>query len=362
MAQRHPRHAPDLRGPRVRRRGPRHPHRQHRRRPAHRLDRRVQQLHRAVRAVRHRHGQPPGAAGAVRVPVRPLGRAGRRRDARLRLERRLRRPQRRAVRRDRPDHAEGPRSLAGPERRPGRPAGRQHPGRQARRAAQRELRRRQAQRRRDRQRSLGGVRRRAVGLGGVAREGCRGRVRRRRHPAGLLRGRRVGEGDEADRRLEGERLRHLRLLLADRLQVRRPRPVDQQDRHGAPHRERLDHRRAGRGRQHRRRQVLRPARVGVGHLRHGLARRRGRSSPINSRHATSTAIARGLNTGLVGVGSDNSRGVFDSFVVQTVPPQTTFDTTEDFSDGIAERLHAPPARGASPNGVLRGTGRFDRRR
>ena len=54
------RHAPELRGPRLRRRRPRHPDRQHRRRPADRLGRRVQQLPRPVRAVRHRHRQPPG--------------------------------------------------------------------------------------------------------------------------------------------------------------------------------------------------------------------------------------------------------------------------------------------------------------
>ena len=58
--ERRARHAPDLRGPRVRRRRPRRPDRQHRRRPPDRLGRRVQQLPRPVRAVRHRHRQPPG--------------------------------------------------------------------------------------------------------------------------------------------------------------------------------------------------------------------------------------------------------------------------------------------------------------
>ena len=83
MAERRPGHAPELRGPRLRRRGPRRADRQHRRRPPDRLGRRVQQLHRAVRPVRHRHGQPPGAAGAVRVPLRPLAAQRRRRpDAR----------------------------------------------------------------------------------------------------------------------------------------------------------------------------------------------------------------------------------------------------------------------------------------
>ncbi len=66
-------------------------------------------------------------------------------------------------------------------------------------------------------------------------------------------------------------------------------------------------------------------------------------------------VARGLNTGLVGVGSDNSRGVFDSFVVQTVPPQTTFDTTEDFDDGVADGYTSTPGWSVT-NGVLHGTG------
>ena len=60
--QRPARHAPELRGPRLRRRRPRRPDRQHRRRPPDRLGRRVQHLHRAVRAVRH----APRSAAACR--------------------------------------------------------------------------------------------------------------------------------------------------------------------------------------------------------------------------------------------------------------------------------------------------------
>lgn len=44
----------------------------------------------------------------------------------------------------------------------------------------------------------------------------------------------------------------------------------------------------------------------------------------------------GLNKGLVGVGSDNSRGVFDNVVVQVLPPAVTLDTTETFDDGVAD--------------------------
>ena len=102
--ERHARHAPAVRRPRLRWRRARRPDRQYRRRPADRLGRRVQQLHRSVLAVRHRHRQPPGAAVAVRVPLCQLVQPGCRPDSRHRPERarsRSRGPQRRAVRRDR---------------------------------------------------------------------------------------------------------------------------------------------------------------------------------------------------------------------------------------------------------------------
>ncbi len=40
--------------------------------------------------------------------------------------------------------------------------------------------------------------------------------------------------------------------------------------------------------------------------------------------------AFGLNYGLVGVGSNNARGAFDNIRVQVLPPQVTFDKTENF--------------------------------
>jgi len=43
----------------------------------------------------------------------------------------------------------------------------------------------------------------------------------------------------------------------------------------------------------------------------------------------------GLNWGLVGVGSNNARGAFDNIQVQILPPQLTFDRTDDFA-GQAE--------------------------
>ncbi|MBR9911354.1 MAG: hypothetical protein GYB33_13485, partial [Gammaproteobacteria bacterium] len=41
----------------------------------------------------------------------------------------------------------------------------------------------------------------------------------------------------------------------------------------------------------------------------------------------------GLNYGLVGMGSDNSRGVFDNIAVQILPPQITFQALEEFDSG-----------------------------
>ncbi len=72
------RHEPVVRGRRLRRRRSRRPDREHRRRPADRLDRRVQQLPDAVRAVRDGDREPHGAAAAARVPVRALGERRRR--------------------------------------------------------------------------------------------------------------------------------------------------------------------------------------------------------------------------------------------------------------------------------------------
>jgi hypothetical protein len=40
----------------------------------------------------------------------------------------------------------------------------------------------------------------------------------------------------------------------------------------------------------------------------------------------------GLNTGMVGFGSDNSRGIFDNIAVQQLPPEITFEDTDDFSN------------------------------
>ena len=44
----------------------------------------------------------------------------------------------------------------------------------------------------------------------------------------------------------------------------------------------------------------------------------------------------GINAGMVGLGSDNSRGNFDNIAVQVLPPEYTFQATEDFDDDAGE--------------------------
>lgn len=46
----------------------------------------------------------------------------------------------------------------------------------------------------------------------------------------------------------------------------------------------------------------------------------------------------GLNWGLVGMGSDNSRGAYDNIRIQVLPPEITFESLEDFADGVADRF------------------------
>ena len=99
-------------------------------------------------------------------------------------------------------------------------------------------------------------------------------------------------GGQADRRLEGQRLRHLRLLQPDRLQVRRHRRLDEQARDRPPQRHRLDRRRQDPAPAHAT-AVLRPARQRERHHRHGLGRRRQPSSPTPSPAGSSTACPTG---------------------------------------------------------------------
>ena len=46
--------------------------------------------------------------------------------------------------------------------------------------------------------------------------------------------------------------------------------------------------------------------------------------------------AYGLNKGLVGFGSNNSRGYFDNIAIQILPPKITLDHQESFDDGTAD--------------------------
>ena len=48
--------------------------------------------------------------------------------------------------------------------------------------------------------------------------------------------------------------------------------------------------------------------------------------------------AVGLNTGMVGLGSQESRGTFDNFKIQILPPEITLDYDEDFNDGAADNF------------------------
>ena len=59
----------------------------------------------------------------------------------------------------------------------------------------------------------------------------------------------------------------------------------------------------------------------------------------------------GLSKGLVGMGSDNARGVFDNIALQVLPPQLTLDSLEDFDDGLAQQFTG------AQGGTLVGRGR-----
>jgi hypothetical protein len=61
----------------------------------------------------------------------------------------------------------------------------------------------------------------------------------------------------------------------------------------------------------------------------------------------------GLNYGMVGVGSDNSRGVFDNVKVQVLPPQYTMQSIETFDDGVANQFD--PSTGWTISGTTNKT-------
>ena len=172
----------------------------------------------------------------------------------------------------------------------------------------------------------------------------------------VLRDRRPHQPDQAHRRLEGQRLRHLRLLRPDRLQVRRPRRCLEQARDGLPRRHRLAHRRAGGD----------PRRRQVQHLvRHARCRQRHHVTMVtlNGANYFSYSFAPrvidgesfGLNKGLLGFGSDNSRGQFDNIQLRVLPPGLTLDRREDFADTAGMWLEPTVGTWAVTGGVYNGT-------
>jgi Ca2+-binding RTX toxin-like protein len=63
----------------------------------------------------------------------------------------------------------------------------------------------------------------------------------------------------------------------------------------------------------------------------------------------------GLNYGLIGVGSDSSRGTYDNIAVKVLPPQITYEATETFSGGAAPLF---PASAQSGSWAILPDGRF----
>ncbi len=283
------------------------------------------------------HREPPGAAGACsssstrsRGPRAPTRRSSQQNGAAT------------AARNGEPFGEVGVvtpagRRLARPDRRPARPAGRQRRRRQARRAPRRRLQRR-------------GPRRASSSTAAAGRSTNGGHVGRRRQPRqgrglGLLR-RRVParsttrsprrSDPEADRRLEGQRLRHLRLLRPDRLQVRRHRHLDQQARHGRPRRQRLA--RAGPVAEDAKDGSTTTCCVAVNGTTVTLLVDGAGAFTYTYDARVIDGVRYGLNKGLVGMGSDNSRGTFDNVKVQVLPPTVTYDVRNDLTTTAASML------------------------
>ena len=63
----------------------------------------------------------------------------------------------------------------------------------------------------------------------------------------------------------------------------------------------------------------------------------------------------GLNYGFVGFGSDNSRGSFDNIAVQVLPPQITYDSTENYGTGPGPFDPVAGAWSAAAGGRYAGT-------
>ena len=242
--------------------------------------------------------------------------------------------------------------MAGPDRRPDRPAGGQHPGRHAATccaaptsttasfqafAADTGV--------------FGGAAGHAEGRAASLGQRRRRGLQHRPVPADLLRG--LGEGlhEQADRRLEGQRLRHLRLLRSRPTSSSPVSTVDQQDRDGPADRVRLAWSTC---------RSLDPRRREVQHLVHDAASRstapRSPSwsttrprSPTRSRPRLFHGELVALNKGFIGVGSDNARGQFDNIAVQVLPPHGEPGPDRDLRDHRRNReRRRRPAPGPCP--------------
>ena len=292
--------------------------------------------------VRHRDRLAAERPGAARVPVRALALAGRRPDARDRHRRRSGAERRAATA---SSGSSGSRITgSGRTRRAARPTRRpatSRAGSATRSAAPTST---TARSRASRSTAAnftvsgGQLQVAAASLG----EGRDRRLLPRRVPPDLLRDPRVDHDAEADGRLERERVRPVRLLVADRLQVRRHRRLDQQDGDRPPRRDRLALRLAvARQRRGEAGHALRRRRRRERHVRPGLDQQLAVVQlHVRAADARPTARKVGLNKGLLGFGSNNAQGVFDNISVQTVRT-TTLDTTKYFEDGQAEQFIGP---------------------
>ena len=159
-------------------------------------------------------------------------------------------------------------------------------------------------------------------------------------------------GAEADRRLEGERLRHLRLLLADRLQVRRHR--------AGLNKAVLGHCAPGR-------LVIRPAGGLTRHLKvgpylhpQGLLKGLFFSAPFSTCGAPSPRLAArfidgepfGLNRASWASARTTRAARSTTWPCRRCRPQSTFENTEDFGDGVADRFTATAGSWATTGGPL----------
>ena len=317
---------------------------EHRRRPPDRLGRRVQQLPRAVLAVRHRHRQPPERPVAARVPVRALAqrRAPTRRARRTRATTPARNgePDGELGLVTQKDHGLWQEQTGGPTD----PQAGNIPGGKRDMLRGADFNDGSLQGFAVDSGVVDGLERPAAGRGRVARQGRDGRLLRRRVPADLLRDHGVDLDAEADRRLEA-RTSFVLFDYWSPTDFKFAGIDDSTNKMVIGHRDatgwHYDSQSPFNGSLkpdtlydlvvdvngtyvHGRRQRLAVVQLHV--------RRRGRSP---------TARRSALNKGLVGFGSNNSRGVIDNITRPDGAGRATLDTTKYFEDGQAEQFTGP---------------------